>query len=280
MTNTLTRGIIEPSIILSVFTLLSIPMHKKLFSTLAIIATAMLGFTAAAATPGLEREACVVTDIVYDQLATMQIDYSDQIAAKHYEAAQAIYDSMQTILSTACGNTNGIVALQTAGQSAECVQQINTLQAHYAYNMELGRVGIAAAIRQNIQTYLDGNTCSTLTENGTGPEALALNALLTATINQTPDVIPYSKNLCFIDNVVDNFVEQINNVGEQSVLQSVDSVVSNLINPPAGTILSPVAQERQNTILTYARGIIQNKMLERNNNGNQTLSQIFPQYLQ
>lgn len=255
-------------------------MHKKLFSTLAIIATAMLGFTAAAATPGLEREACVVTDIVYDQLATMQIDYSDQIAAKHYEAAQAIYDSMQTILSTACGNTNGIVALQTAGQSAECVQQINTLQAHYAYNMELGRVGIAAAIRQNIQTYLDGNTCSTLTENGTGPEALALNALLTATINQTPDVIPYSKNLCFIDNVVDNFVEQINNVGEQSVLQSVDSVVSNLINPPAGTILSPVAQERQNTILTYARGIIQNKMLERNNNGNQTLSQIFPQYLQ
>lgn len=200
-------------------------MYQKLLSTLTIASALLLGSVSAVTTPGLERQACIVSDEVYAQLTTMQMQYAAELAADHFDAAQAIYDSMQSQLTTACGNTDGIVSLQTAGQSAQCITQINALLAHYKYNIQLGRQGIAAAIQQNIQQYLDDSDCDELAASGTGADTGALDALLQATISQIPDVIPYNKNICFLDNTVDNFVEQINNIAEQNILQSVDAVV-------------------------------------------------------
>lgn len=208
-------------------------MTKKLLSTLAIATAVLAGFVSAA-TSGLERESCIVSDTVYDQVAAMQIQYTDELAAEHYETAQAIYDEMQTLITAQCGNTDGIVSLQTSSQSSTCATQVNQLLTYYTYNMELGREGIAASIRQNIESYLQDNACDELSANGTGPDALALNALLETTIDQTPNVIPYDRNICFLDNTVDDFVEQINNIAEQNVIESVDTVVDGLFNNNGG----------------------------------------------
>lgn len=220
----------------------------------------------------------------------MQMQYSDQLAADHFDAAQAIYDSMQDAINTSCGTTDGIVSLQTSDQSAECAAQVNSLLAHYNYNMELGREGIAHAIQQNIQTYLDSNSCNGLSQNGTGPDGAALTALLTATIEQTPDIIPYNKNLCFLENVVDNFKAQINNISDESILTSVQDVVTNLFvtTPSAGgngtmgdgSSIAPLTQERQNTILTYAKGVIQDKWHQITANNTPSLSTLLSGSLQ
>jgi len=226
-----------------------ITMYKKVLSTLAITTAVLAGFVSAA-TSGLERESCIVSDAVYDQVATMQIQYTDELAAEHYETAQAIYDEMQTLITAQCGNTDGIVSLQTSSQSSTCATQVNQLLTYYTYNMELGREGIAASIRQNIESYLQDNACDELSANGTGPEALALNALLETTIDQTPNVIPYDRNICFLDNTVDTFIEQVNAIPNYSILSTVRDVVGNLINmnsqSPAGDELR---QQREATIL-------------------------------
>ena len=220
-------------------------MYKKLLSTLAIATTVLAGFVSAT-TPGLEREACIVSDTVYDQVATMQILYTDELTAERYETAQAIYDEMQTLINEECGNTDGIISLQTSSQSSTCAMQVNQLLTYYTYNMELGREGIATAIRQNIESYLEDDACDELAANGTGPDALALNALLETTIDQTPDVIPYSRNICFLDSTVDNFIEQVHAVPTYSILNTVNDIVSNLINvnnqSPAGDM---IRQERE-----------------------------------
>lgn len=256
-------------------------MHKKLLSTFAIAALATVSIVSAAATPGLEREACIVSDTVYDQVATMQIQYTDELAAEHYEAAQAIYDQMQTLITTSCGNTDGIVALQTSSQPAQCATQVNQLLTYYAYNMELGREGIAAAIRQDIGQYLESNECEDLAADGTGPDSVALNTLLETTLSQVPEVIPYNRNICFADNLVDDFVEQINNISEQNVIESVDTVVDSLFTNVGGNgvLLSPETQARQTTILTYARLVIENKMLEWMSGQNPNYSQLLSQYI-
>lgn len=142
-------------------------MYKKLLSTLAIATTVLAGFVSATNSPGLEREACIVSDTVYQELTTMQMQYGQQLADEQYEAAQAIYDAMQSQIATVCGNTDGIVSLQTADQSAQCAEQINALVTHYNYNLELGRDGIAAAIQQNIEQYLQDGNCNELAASGT-----------------------------------------------------------------------------------------------------------------
>lgn len=238
---------------LSIFIIIPSLMNKKLLSTILIAALGAVGFASASSIQSLERQSCTVSQNVYDQVVTLQMTYSDQLAAQQYDAAQTTYDTMQSMLTTHCGNNDGIVSLQTQGQSAECVQQVNALLAQYNYMMSQGRDGIAAAIQQNIQNYLQTDTCSSLAATGGDADQLALNALLAVTIDQVPSAIPYSRNICFLDNTVDNFVEQVNNISEQNVLQSVDTIVSNLFNSSNGVVLSPDTQQKQSTILTYAR---------------------------
>lgn len=253
MTNSLAGSIIELSTMLSIFIIIPSLMNKKLLSTILIAALGAVGFASASSIQSLERQSCTVSQNVYDQVVTLQMTYSDQLAAQQYDAAQTTYDTMQSMLTTHCGNNDGIVSLQTQGQSAECVQQVNALLAQYNYMMSQGRDGIAAAIQQNIQNYLQTDTCSSLAATGGDADQLALNALLAVTIDQVPSAIPYSRNICFLDNTVDNFVEQVNNISEQNVLQSVDTIVSNLFNSSNGVVLSPDTQQKQSTILTYAR---------------------------